>query len=202
MREQFLRNDILIYGTKVDVQLRVENLQLYPIHVGRRQQSNIVHEQLYLQKPTILTSLQTNNYPALCMLRRYDETEKDDNKVTWTTGTNVNRIFDRNLNIDGTVVTSSTTLEAYRDDLGWVCISGQILIGDNRDTINIVGEEHLTGDVNGDGNVDISDVVAVINTMAGDTTYQETADVNGDGNPDISDVVMIINIMAGEGGDE
>jgi methionine-rich copper-binding protein CopC len=52
------------------------------------------------------------------------------------------------------------------------------------------------GDVNGDGVVNISDVVAIINTMAGDTTFKDTADVNGDGAVNISDVVNVINIMA------
>ena len=55
----------------------------------------------------------------------------------------------------------------------------------------------LKGDVNLDGKVDISDVVAVINTMAGDTTFKDTSDVNEDEKTDISDVVSIINIMAG-----
>lgn len=55
----------------------------------------------------------------------------------------------------------------------------------------------LKGDVNLDGKVDISDVVAVINTMAGDTTFKATSDVNNDGKTDISDVVSVINIMAG-----
>ena len=52
-------------------------------------------------------------------------------------------------------------------------------------------------DVNKDGIVNISDVVAEINTMAGDNTYKATADVNGDGERNISDVVAIINVMAG-----
>ena len=56
----------------------------------------------------------------------------------------------------------------------------------------------LTCDVNQDGKVDISDVVAVINTMAGDNKFRATADVNGDGSIDISDVVAIINYMAGD----
>ena len=55
----------------------------------------------------------------------------------------------------------------------------------------------IKGDVNGDGTVDISDIVAVINTIAGDATFQATADVNGDGTVDISDVVKVINILAG-----
>ena len=53
-------------------------------------------------------------------------------------------------------------------------------------------------DVNGDGKEDISDVVAIINTMSGDKTFKDTADVNCDGNVDISDVVAVINIMAGQ----
>lgn len=163
---------------------------------------SIIHEQLYMLKPTILTSLQTNNYPAQCMLRRYDQRVRDDNKVYWTTGTNVYRTLDRSLTIDGKTISPSTTLEDYRDELGWVCISGQILFGENRAPINIEVEETLQGDVNGDGKVDISDIVAVINTMAGDETYKETADVNGDETADISDVVMIINIMAGVGNPE
>jgi hypothetical protein len=59
--------------------------------------------------------------------------------------------------------------------------------------------EILRGDVNRDGKVDISDVVAIINTMAGETTFKETADVNEDTEIDISDVVAVINIMAGGG---
>ena len=52
-------------------------------------------------------------------------------------------------------------------------------------------------DVNVDGEVNISDVVAEINTMAGDETFKNTADVNSDGERNISDVVAIINVMAG-----
>ena len=60
----------------------------------------------------------------------------------------------------------------------------------------------LRGDVNLDGKVDISDVVAVINIMAG-TQSNYNGDVNEDGKTDISDVVSIINIMAmGDGSAE
>ncbi len=57
-------------------------------------------------------------------------------------------------------------------------------------------DDRLKGDVNEDGNVDINDVVAVINQMAGTATWRY-ADVNEDGDVDINDVVAIINIMAG-----
>ncbi len=51
-------------------------------------------------------------------------------------------------------------------------------------------------DVNQDGKVDISDIVAVINTIAGDNTYKSTSDTNGDKKTDISDIVAIINAIA------
>lgn len=55
----------------------------------------------------------------------------------------------------------------------------------------------LKGDVNGDGDVDIADVVAVYNIMAGQNPQQFNGDVNQDGATDIADVVAIYNIMAG-----
>ena len=53
-----------------------------------------------------------------------------------------------------------------------------------------------THDVNHDREVNISDIVAVINTMAGDNTFKENADVNGDKEVNISDIVAIINYIA------
>ena len=53
------------------------------------------------------------------------------------------------------------------------------------------------GDVNQDGAVDIADVVAVYNIMAGNSQSGFDGDVNNDGATDIADVVAIYNIMAG-----
>ena len=55
----------------------------------------------------------------------------------------------------------------------------------------------VKGDVNEDSNVDISDIVAVINQIAGTAAYAQ-ADVNSDNKVDISDIVAIINIIAGQ----
>ena len=51
------------------------------------------------------------------------------------------------------------------------------------------------GDVNTDDKVDISDIVAIINQIAGTASY-ENADVNADEKVDISDIVAVINIIA------
>lgn len=69
-------------------------------------------------------------------------------------------------------------------------------------TVNIdfrlVGKS-LLGDVNGDGAVDIGDIVMVISVMTGAETTEAIlvgADVNGDGTADIGDIVSIIDIMS------
>ena len=57
--------------------------------------------------------------------------------------------------------------------------------------------ETLKGDVNEDKTVDISDIVAIINSIAGTQSYP-MSDVNEDNVTDISDVVAVINIIAGQ----
>ena len=56
----------------------------------------------------------------------------------------------------------------------------------------------MTGDVSGDGVVDISDVNIIINIMLGKIGMIDTADINNDGSVDISDVNAVINIMLGK----
>ena len=66
----------------------------------------------------------------------------------------------------------------------------------------LFGTASTKGDVNGDGEVGIGDIVAVTNVMAGITTDAHivtSADVNGDGEVGIGDIVAITNIMAGIG---
>lgn len=59
-----------------------------------------------------------------------------------------------------------------------------------------MGPAKTTADVTGDGSVNISDVVAIINHIAG-VELNEKADVTGDGSVNISDVVKVINEIAG-----
>jgi len=54
----------------------------------------------------------------------------------------------------------------------------------------------VTGDLNGDGNVDIADGVAILSLIASNS-YDAAADLNGDQKIDIADFVAILVIMAG-----
>ena len=60
------------------------------------------------------------------------------------------------------------------------------------------GDEPLKGDVNGDGEVNISDVTAIIDYLLGTTSEDfivAAADVNGDGEVNIGDVTAIIDLL-------
>ncbi len=59
----------------------------------------------------------------------------------------------------------------------------------------------LSGDVNGDGSVDIADAVCIVNRIVGkpNTTFViDAADANGDGDIDIADAVHIVNLVVGK----
>ena len=61
--------------------------------------------------------------------------------------------------------------------------------------------DYPTGDVNGDKEVDITDVNTLINVIMGKeqaSKYEGRADVNGDGLVDITDVNIIINLLLGK----
>ena len=56
----------------------------------------------------------------------------------------------------------------------------------------------VKGDVNGDGAVDVADIAAIIDVMAGSApSLATTADVNGDTSVDVADIAAVIDIMAG-----
>jgi len=72
---------------------------------------------------------------------------------------------------------------------GEVSIEGDTSISDN------IQEK---GDINGDGEVDISDVILCLRQAVGlNPPEPSLADINGDGEVDISDVILILRIAVG-----
>ena len=60
----------------------------------------------------------------------------------------------------------------------------------------------ITGDVNGDGLVNVTDIVSTVNYIMekpADSFNKDAADLNGDGKVNVTDIVMMVSIiMAGD----
>ena len=68
------------------------------------------------------------------------------------------------------------------------------------DYVRQFGPLTTKGDVNGDGKVDVGDIMAIINAMTtavpGASASGRAVDVNGDGKVDVGDIMAVINLMA------
>ena len=63
-------------------------------------------------------------------------------------------------------------------------------------SVKLLGGDSLVGDVNGDGELNASDVTALVNRLLGTEDKAEyTYDINSDGIIDVSDVTAVINII-------
>lgn len=62
-------------------------------------------------------------------------------------------------------------------------------------TVHYIYSDGMLGDVNGDKNVDVADISAILSQMAGTQTY-EKADVNKDGVVDVADISQVLTIMS------
>jgi|GEM_PF-6643597 len=94
---------------------------------------------------------------------------------------------------DGNVCTKRqvTTLKAkgwtpeYNDGTAWMEYEGS-------------EDEIKKSDVNGDGEVNGTDLVALTNVILGKTEKKTEADVNGDGQVNGTDYVTLVNIVSGK----
>ena len=55
-----------------------------------------------------------------------------------------------------------------------------------------------TGDVNEDGEVNVTDVTALVSMILGNTPKNDAADVNGDGEVNVTDVTALVSIILGQ----
>ena len=72
---------------------------------------------------------------------------------------------------------------------------------DTKELVEYEGSEEVTiikGDVNGDGYVNGTDLVALTNIILGKSEEKACADVNGDGNVNGTDYVVLVNIILGK----
>ena len=51
------------------------------------------------------------------------------------------------------------------------------------------------GDLNGDGTINVLDVIITVNIILGTQPYNQLGDINGDGGINFLDIVSIVNII-------
>ena len=87
---------------------------------------------------------------------------------------------------NATLYVPEESIDAYRSAEGWKEFQHIVAIS----------EIVTTGDVNGDGNVTIDDLTALIDILLSDNiSGNEAADCNGDGNVTIDDVTTLIDYL-------
>ena len=85
---------------------------------------------------------------------------------------------------DGTLHVLPKYLSAYRTASQWC------------EFTNIKDDLTEIGDINLDGNVEVSDVTTLVNLIHnGETANLELADINADGKVNVSDVTALVNII-------
>ena len=119
-----------------------------------------------------------------------------DNAVVMAIGTTKSLADLENLDLQDLRAVISPAGAAWNTDKHAVCNAYGDYI--KNEYVTIGKGSSIPGDVNQDGAVNINDVVAIINVMAGTASWPN-ANVNNDpeGAVDINDVVAVINIMAG-----
>ena len=53
----------------------------------------------------------------------------------------------------------------------------------------------MLGDVNGDGTLNIQDIVIIVTDIVLNDLYVEVADMNEDGGVNIQDIIILLNII-------
>ena len=85
---------------------------------------------------------------------------------------------------------------SYRLSKGYAYLKVSPTLAGSTTKINIDRWAKATGDINGDGEVNVSDVTALINKILGSSTYSDAVcDINGDGEINVSDVTALINLI-------
>lgn len=89
--------------------------------------------------------------------------------------------------------------------LSALCVSVGALEGDNyvwfagNNNEALPKNEHIGGDTDGDGRVDLRDVISLMRYLSGDKTFtaRDAIDVNGDGRVDVADVLYLLQYTIG-----
>lgn len=88
-----------------------------------------------------------------------------------------------------TLYVPTGTKEVYQATAGWK---------EFKNIVETNETQNVNGDVNGDGETNGTDLVAMTNMILGKTEKKTSADLNGDGEVNGTDYVMLVNIVLGK----
>ena len=88
-----------------------------------------------------------------------------------------------------TLYVPTGTKEVYQATAGWK---------EFKNIVETNETQNVNGDVNGDGETNGTDIVAMTNMILGKTEKKATADLNGDSEVNGTDYVMLVNIVLGK----
>ena len=133
-----------------------------------------------------VTLLEDNTY-------RFVSYSMENKKITGTSGALLNVI----LNVASTH--TAGTFGANIDNIVFTKTNGtQIKL--NSAKFNIEVHKAMLGDANGDGEINVGDIVEIVKDILHKTTsrfIREAADVNDDGEVNVTDIVLVANIIMG-----
>jgi len=133
-----------------------------------------------------VTLLENNTY-------RFVSYSMESKRITGTSGALLNII----LNVASTH--TAGTFEANIDNIVFTKTNGtQIKL--NSAKFNIEVHKAMLGDANGDGEINVGDIVEIVKDILHKTTsrfVREAADVNGDNEVNVTDIVLVANIIMG-----
>ena len=117
----------------------------------------------------------------------------------WIRITNINAdpLFTDPENGDYTLQTGSPCIDAGTADTdgdGYDDITDYYGLAPDMGAFEFEGSS-LDGDLNGDGTINVLDIVVLVNIVLGSSDPVDAGDLNGDGILNILDVVMLVNII-------
>ena len=136
------------------------------------------------------------------MTVKYTLSTSTDGGATWTNAASATGETTQTVSGNGThmlywvVNTKQDTPTRYRVILTTGSKTSAVYLDDF--TLYYTGKRagSATGDINGDGVVNVTDVTALINVILGSASYDASlCDINGDGTINVTDVTALLNLI-------
>ena len=141
-------------------------------------------------------------FNPLSMTVKYTLSTSTDGGATWTNAASATGETTQTVSGNGThmlywvVNTKQDTPTRYRVILTTGSKTSAVYLDDF--TLYYTGKRagSATGDINGDGVVNVTDVTALINVILGSASYDASlCDINGDGTINVTDVTALLNLI-------